>query len=84
MAGLLLVGVVAEEDGLFAAAGSLLARFPLGPRSLFVVALLLVAIVTAVLNLDTSVFFLTPVLLHLNRKYKSPGAGIQITGLPQD
>ncbi len=67
MAGLLLVGVVAEADGLFAAAGSLLARFPLGPRSLFVVALLLVAIVTAVLNLDTSVFFLTPVLLHLAR-----------------
>ena len=31
------------------------------------VALLLVAIVTAVLNLDTSVFFLTPVLLHLAR-----------------
>jgi arsenical pump membrane protein len=32
-----------------------------------VVSLLLVAGVTAVLNLDTSVFFLTPVLLHLAR-----------------
>lgn len=25
---------------------------------------------------------LTPVLLHMNRKYKSPGAGIRFTGLP--
>jgi arsenical pump membrane protein len=65
--GLLLVGVVAERDGLFAGAGALLARLPLGPRGLFVAALALVAIVTAVLNLDTSVFFLTPVLLHLAR-----------------
>jgi arsenical pump membrane protein len=32
-----------------------------------VIALLFVAAVTAVLNLDTSVFFLTPVLLHLAR-----------------
>ena len=67
VAGLLLVGVVAEEDGLFAAAGLLLARSPFGTRGVFVIALLLVAAVTAVLNLDTSVFFLTPVLLHLAR-----------------
>ena len=65
--GLLLVGVVAEEDGLFGAAGSLLAQWPGGARTVFVTALVLVAIVTAVLNLDTSVFFLTPVLLHLAR-----------------
>jgi arsenical pump membrane protein len=67
VAGLLLVGVVAEEDGLFAAAGTLLARLPFGARALYVTALLFVALVTAVLNLDTSVFFLTPVLLHLAR-----------------
>ena len=65
--GLLLVGVVAEQDGLFAAAGAALARFPGGPRILYLVALALVAAVTAVLNLDTAVFFLTPVLLHLAR-----------------
>ena len=65
--GLLLVGVVAERDGLFAAAGSGLARLRTGPRTTFVLALCLVAVVTAVLNLDTSVFFLTPVLLHLAR-----------------
>ena len=67
VSGLLLVGVVAEEDGLFAAAGAGLARLPGGARALYLVALALVAVVTAVLNLDTSVFFLTPVLLHLAR-----------------
>ena len=62
------MGVVAEQDGLFRAAGSALARLPLGGRALLVVALGLVALVTAVLNLDTSVFFLTPVLVHLARR----------------
>jgi arsenical pump membrane protein len=65
--GLLLVGVVAERDGLFAAAGARLARVPGGARAVYLVALALVAVVTAVLNLDTSVFFLTPVLVHLAR-----------------
>jgi arsenical pump membrane protein len=65
--GLLLVGAVAERDGLFAAAGAALARVRTGPWLTFVLALGLVTVVTAVLNLDTSVFFLTPVLLHLAR-----------------
>ena len=67
VAGLLLVGVVAEEDGLFAAAGTALARAPGGTRVAYLLALALVVGVTAILNLDTSVFFLTPVLLHLAR-----------------
>jgi len=67
VAGLLLVGVVAEEDRLFEAAGITLARAPGGTRIAFLLALTLVVVVTAVLNLDTSVFFLTPVLLHLAR-----------------
>jgi arsenical pump membrane protein len=67
VAGLLLVGVVAEADGLFAAAGAALARAPGGARAAFLSALALVVAVTAVLNLDTSVFFLTPVLVHLAR-----------------
>jgi len=65
--GLLLVGVVAEKDGLFAAAGAALARAPGGTRVVYVLSLTLVAGVTAILNLDTSVVFLTPVLLHLAR-----------------
>ncbi len=66
--GLLLVGVVAERDGVFAAAGAALARLPTGGRTTFLVSMTLVTAVTAVLNLDTSVFFLTPVLLHLARQ----------------
>jgi arsenical pump membrane protein len=65
--GLLLVGVVAEKDGLFAAAGAVLARAPGGTRVAYVWSLALIAAVTAILNLDTSVVFLTPVLLHLAR-----------------
>ena len=65
--GLLLVGVAAEQDGLFAAAGAALARAPGGTHLAYLLSLALVAVVTAVLNLDTSVVFLTPVLLHLAR-----------------
>lgn len=66
--GLVLVGVVAEGEGLFAAAGALLARAPTGAVGVYALALGLVAVVTAVLNLDTSVVFLTPVLIHLARE----------------
>ena len=68
VAGLLLIGAVAAADGLFEAIGARLARAPLRSRSLLVALLALVAVVTAVLNLDTSVVFLTPVLVHAARK----------------
>jgi arsenical pump membrane protein len=68
VAGLLLIGAVAAEDGLFEALGARLARTGLGPRSLLVALSALVAVVTAVLNLDTSVVFLTPVLVHAARR----------------
>jgi arsenical pump membrane protein len=61
--GLLLIGAAADADGLFVAAGDRLARLPGRPLLLFVAALALVAAVTAVLNLDTAVVFVTPVLL---------------------
>ena len=61
--GLLLIGATADADGLFAAGGDRLARLPGRPVTLFVAALGLVAAVTAVLNLDTAVVFVTPVLL---------------------
>jgi arsenical pump membrane protein len=67
VAGLLLVGLVAERDGLFRAAGVRLARLAPDAMSLFAGAVVLVALVTAVLNLDTSVVFLTPVLVHAAR-----------------
>jgi arsenical pump membrane protein len=67
VAGLLLIGAVAANDGLFEALGARLARTRLGPRSLLLALLALVAVVTAILNLDTSVVFLTPVLVHAAR-----------------
>src|SRR5438067_6383752 len=68
VAGLLLIGSVAGTDGLFEAVGARLARAPLSPRALLLALLALVAAVTAVLNLDTSVVFLTPVLVHAARR----------------
>ena len=65
--GLLLIGLVAQADGLFAAAGGRIARTRLAPVPLLLALLALVAVVTAVLNLDTAVVFLTPVLVHAAR-----------------
>src|SRR5438874_3609799 len=66
--GLLLIGAVAADEDLFEALGARLARARLGSSSLLVALLALVAVVTAVLNLDTSVVFLTPVLVHAARE----------------
>jgi len=70
--GLLLVGLTAHRDGLFERAGQLLQSLAGPPPVLLAACLLLVAIVTAVLNLDTAVVFLTPVLVHAAR-----GRGIE-------
>lgn len=65
--GLLLIGLVANDDGLFAAAGHQLARAAGSGSLLFLGATVMVGIVTAMLNLDTSVAFLTPVLVYTAR-----------------
>ena len=65
--GLLLVGLVADQDGLFAAAGHRLATAAPNGVALFGGAAAAIAVVTALLNLDTSVVFLTPVLVHAAR-----------------
>jgi arsenical pump membrane protein len=65
--GLLLVGLVAEDDGLFRTAGSQLARMARHGVTLFIGATLLIVVVTATLNLDTSVVFLTPILIAAAR-----------------
>jgi arsenical pump membrane protein len=67
--GLLLIGMVANEDGLFSAAGNQLARLSSSGVVLFIGATLMIGTVTAVLNLDTSVAFLTPVLIYTARKH---------------
>ena len=61
--GLLMVGACAHADGLFAALGARVARFGASPRALLVALLGVVAVVSAVLNLDTAVAFLTPVVV---------------------
>jgi arsenical pump membrane protein len=72
VSGLLLIGMVANRDGLFEQAGNFLQGLGGPPVVLFVACLLLVAVVTAILNLDTAVVFLTPVLVHAAR-----GRGIE-------
>ncbi|SRR6266516_1840058 len=68
VAGLLLIGAVVEADALFAALGARIERISGGPIALLATLLGLEAIVTAVLNLDTAVVFLTPVILHAARQ----------------
>ena len=68
IAGLLLIGLLANRDGLFAWGGARLQALPGGALALLGAALLLDAVVTAVLNLDTAVVFLTPVLVFAARR----------------
>jgi arsenical pump membrane protein len=66
--GLLLVGLVAGRDGLFDAAAARIVRIPGPPVMLAIACFALVAVVTALLNLDTAVVFLTPVLIGVARR----------------
>jgi arsenical pump membrane protein len=73
VAGLLMIGLVAEEDGVFGWLGDRLAGAARSGRSLFVAVVVTVAVVAALLNLDTSVAFLTPVLLYTARRRGTDG-----------
>jgi len=68
VAGLVLVGLVAEEDGVFRAAGGCLAGLSRHGLVQFIGAAVMVTVVTATLNLDTSVVFVTPVLIAAARR----------------
>jgi arsenical pump membrane protein len=68
VAGLLAIGLVAGRDGLFDAAAARLVRLPGPPVTLALACFALVAVVTAVLNLDTAAVFLTPVLIKAARR----------------
>jgi arsenical pump membrane protein len=74
VAGLLLIGLVADGDGLFGYAGRQLARVAPSGTVLLAGAVLIVAAVTVTLNLDTSVAFLTPVLAYTARSRRAAGA----------
>ncbi len=66
--GLLLIGQVAASDGLFAWMGFRIARLPGSARTLYLAMMALVAVVTVILNLDTSIVFLTPIILQVARQ----------------
>ncbi|MEA2425572.1 MAG: arsenical pump rane protein, partial [Thermoleophilaceae bacterium] len=68
VAGLLLVGLAAARDGMFDWLAAHLDRVPGSGRRLFVAGLAVVAAVTAFLNLDTAVVFLTPVMIAAARR----------------
>jgi len=68
VAGLLVIGLVAQQDNLFEAAGRWLSDRFRSDGLLLATAMLLVGVVTATLNLDTSVAFLTPVLVQAGRQ----------------
>ena len=68
VAGLLVLGELAGADGLFDAAASRLVRMPAGAPATLLACLGLVALVTALLNLDTAAVFLTPVLIAVARR----------------
>ncbi len=66
--GLILIGHCATCDNLFESLGAQLSSLPGGGIALLVSMLALVAVVTATLNLDTSVVFVTPIVLHAARR----------------
>jgi arsenical pump membrane protein len=66
--GLLLIGSVAAEDGVFKVAGDRLADLSRSGVLTYVAAMGAVTLVTATLNLDTAVVFLTPVLMATARR----------------
>jgi arsenical pump membrane protein len=68
--GLLLVGHGAASEGLFKWLGRLIARTPGGALRVFIVTMVAVALVTATLNLDTAIVFMTPVALQAARSSK--------------
>jgi arsenical pump membrane protein len=79
VAGLLLIGLVADDDGLFAFVGHRLARAAPSGIVLFFGAVVIIGMVTALLNLDTSVAFLTPVLIYTARS-RGEGEGPLLYG----
>jgi arsenical pump membrane protein len=67
VAGLLMIGAVAEAEGLFARGAAAVTRRGLGALAVLAGLLALDAVVTALLNLDTAAAFMTPVMVYAAR-----------------
>jgi arsenical pump membrane protein len=74
VSGLLLIGLAAHDDHLFSAVGHRLAAAAPDGRALFAGLAVLIVLVTAVLNLDTSVAFITPVVVYTAHRRRDDGA----------
>ncbi len=68
VAALLAIGAVAHRDGLFTRLGAQLEALPGPPAALFAAGCALLAVTTALLNLDTAVVFVTPILVAAARR----------------
>lgn len=71
VSGLLLLGLTARDEGLFERIGDALAARARSPWILFFGAAAIVATVTALLNLDTAVVFVTPVIVAAARRHRT-------------
>jgi arsenical pump membrane protein len=76
VAGLLLIGLAAEREGVFAAAGAALSHRFSNDKALTLAFVVLVGVVSATLNLDTSVAFLTPVCIYTGRRRPAVAAAL--------
>jgi arsenical pump membrane protein len=81
VAGLLLIGLVADADGVFRAAGAWLATAARSSVVLFAGACLLTGLTTALLNLDTSVAFLTPVFVYVAKSRATRAVSLLIVSI---
>lgn len=66
--GLLAIGLLANDDGVFDAVGARVERRLHSDRALWIGSVAMIGLVTVVLNLDTSVAFVTPVLVFAARR----------------
>lgn len=81
VAGLLLIGIVADRDGVFRRLGEVLGRAAPNGVALFCGASLAVGVVTTVLNLDTAAAFVTPVLVYCARSRDEDEAPLLVAAI---
>lgn len=68
----LVLAKLCDDEGLFEAAGAMIARVPRGSHGLLRTVFVIAATITAVLSLDATVVLLTPVVLAAVRRLRTP------------
>jgi arsenical pump membrane protein len=68
----LVLAKLCDDEGLFEAAGAVIARVPFGSHGLLRQVFVIAATITAVLSLDATVVLLTPVVLAAVRRLRTP------------